>query len=105
MHTHSPTRTHREFAKAQMLNSVWLEADAYDVGFAAHVSYLAESLTMIHDFDLSIGHVPTQRFTDDWLDYIEDRLAHGNPYLVRELAQFCDVCGFTWPPDERCPFH
>ncbi len=22
-----------------------------------------------------------------------------------ELARFCDVCGFTWPPDERCPFH
>ena len=70
-----PALTRREFAKAQMLNSVWLEAEAYDVGFAAHVSYLAESLTMIHDFDLSIGCVPTQRFTDDWLDYIVDRLA------------------------------
>lgn len=22
-----------------------------------------------------------------------------------ELAGFCDVCGFTWPPDEPCPFH
>ncbi len=69
-----PALTHREFAKAQMLNSVWLDADAMDVGFAAHVSFLAESLTIVHDFDLSIGHVPTQRFTDDWLDYIVGRL-------------------------------
>ncbi len=90
MHTHSGARTHREFAEAQMLNSVWREADAMDVGFAAYVSYLAESLTIVHDFDLSIGHVPTQRFTDDWLDtlrprsssgsYLVERLAHGTPF-------------------------
>ena len=83
MHTHPATLTHRQLAEAKMLNSVWLEADAYDVGFAAHASYLAESLTIIHDFDLSIGHVPTQRYTDDWLDYIVDRLAHGR---YRQLA-------------------
>ena len=80
MYTHSAALTHREFAEAQMLNSLWLEADAMDVGFAAHVSYLAESLTLVHDFDLSIGHVPTQRFTDHWLGYIVDRLAHGSPF-------------------------
>ena len=97
MHTHSAALTHREFAVAQMLNSVWLDADAMDVGFAALASCLAESLAIVHDFDLSIGHVPTQRFTDDWLDYIVDQRD--------ELARFCDVCGFTWPPDERCPFH
>lgn len=91
MHTHSAARTHHEFAETQMLNSVWREADAMDVGFAAHASYLAESLTIVHDFNLSIGHVPTQRFTDDWLDYIVDRLAHGNPYLVRELAQWLEA--------------
>lgn len=80
MYTHSAALTHRELAEARMLNSVWLEAEAMDVGFAAHVSYLAESLTLIHDFDLSIRHVPTQRFTDDWLDYIVDWLAHPSPF-------------------------
>ena len=70
-----PALTHRQLAVAQMLNSVWLEADAMDVGFAALASCLAESLTIVHDFDLSIGCVPTQRFTDDWLDYVVDRLA------------------------------
>lgn len=80
MHTHSPPLTHRELAQAKMLNSVWLEADAMDVGFAAHVSYLAESLTLVHDYDLSIDHVPTQRFTDDWLDYLVDWLAHPTPF-------------------------
>ena len=73
MHTRSAALTHRELAEAKMLNSVWLEADAMDVGFAAHVSYLAESLTLIFELDLSIGHVPTQRFTDDWL-------AHPSPF-------------------------
>jgi hypothetical protein len=80
MHTHSAALTHRERAEAKMLNIVWLEAEAMDVGFAAHVSYLAESLTLVFDFDLSIGHVPTQRFTDDWLDYIVDWLAHPTPF-------------------------
>lgn len=80
MYTHSAALTHRELAEARMLNSVWLEAEAMDVGFAAHVSYLAESLTLVHDFDLSIYHVPTQRFVDDWLDYIVDRLAHPSPF-------------------------
>ncbi|HRI06434.1 MAG TPA: hypothetical protein PKW35_01390 [Nannocystaceae bacterium] len=74
-----------------MLNTVWLEADALDVGFAAHVSYLAESLTLVYDFGLFTDHVPTQRFTDDWLDYLVDRLAHGNPYLVRELTQWLEA--------------
>ena len=91
MNTHSAALTHRGFAEAYMLNSVWLEADAMDVGFAAHVSYLAESLTIVHDINLRIGHAPTQRYADDWLDYIVDRLAHGNPHLVRELAQWLEA--------------
>ena len=95
--TSTPTARDYQLAQERVLKTLWLEADAMDVGFAAHVSYLAESLTLVHHFDLSVGHVPTQRFTDDWLDYIVDQRD--------ELARFCDVCGFTWPPDERCPFH
>ncbi len=80
MHTHSAALTHREFAEAKMLNSVWLEAEAMDVGFTAHVTYLAESLTLVFDFDVTIGHVPTQRYADDWLDYIVDWIAHPTPF-------------------------
>ena len=75
-----PSLDDYRLAHDRLLESLWLDADAMDVGFAAYVSCLAESLTIVHDFDLSIGHVPTQRFTDDWLDYIVDRLAHPSPF-------------------------
>lgn len=65
-----PLVANTHWATGRILAQETETADALDVALSAYAPYLAESMVLVTEFDLSLNPVGTDDYVADWMAYL-----------------------------------